>query len=77
MGQEKTRRDLAAPRLIALADVAARLGVSYRHVQRLLGRGELTRIRVGVRAVRVAEDDLRRFVTSRLERARQRAAKER
>ena len=44
--------------------VAARLDVSPRHVHRLIAAGELPVHRIG-RAVRISEDDLRRFLAAR------------
>jgi excisionase family DNA binding protein len=54
----------ASPRaLINLNDTARYLGVSRRHVERLLARGELPRVKLG-RAVRVAVTDLDRYIAT-------------
>jgi excisionase family DNA binding protein len=47
-----------------VTSVALRLGVSERHVRRLIASGELPVHRIG-RAVRVSEDDLARFLAAR------------
>ncbi len=52
----------AAP-LLPAAEVAGRLGVSLRHVRRLIAGGRLPVHRLG-RAVRVSEPDLRLFLSS-------------
>ena len=50
--------------LHAVKTVAARLDVSPRHIHRLVAAGELPVHRIG-RAVRISEDDLRRFLAAR------------
>ena len=52
----------AAP-LLPAAEVAGRLGVSLRHVRRLIAGGRLPVHRLG-RAVRISEPDLQRFLSS-------------
>jgi excisionase family DNA binding protein len=47
--------------LVTIKDAAAYLSCSRRHLERLLARGELPRIRLG-RAVRVSLRDLDRYV---------------
>lgn len=54
----------AATVLHAVKTVAGRLGVSERHVRRLIASGELPVHRIG-RAVRVSEDDRLRFLAAR------------
>ena len=49
--------------LLPAAEVAGRLGVSLRHVRRLIAGGRLPVHRLG-RAVRVSEADLQRFIRS-------------
>jgi len=56
--------DLDVPTLRALVtvgDAAAYLSCSRRHVERLLARGELPRVRLG-RAVRIAVTDLDQYI---------------
>lgn len=53
------------PRLLRAAEVAERLGLSVKHVRRLMQDGELKATRLGPRAVRVSEPDLAAFVASR------------
>jgi excisionase family DNA binding protein len=50
--------------LHAVRAVAVRLDASVRTVRRLIARGELPAHRID-RAVRVSEDDLRRFLAAR------------
>ena len=52
----------AAP-LLPAAEVAGRLGVSLRHVRRLIAGGRLPVHRLG-RTVRISEPDLLRFLRS-------------
>jgi excisionase family DNA binding protein len=54
-----------APRLLTVAEAAARLGLCEEQIRRLLKRGELRETRLAKRAVRVAEDDLAAFVESK------------
>jgi len=49
--------------LVTLSDAAVYLSCSRRHVERLLARGELPRVRLG-RAVRVAVTDLDRYIAT-------------
>ena len=51
--------------LLNIKDVAAQLGVSARHVYRLIDSGELTHTLVGKRAVRVSSEALAAFLKSR------------
>jgi excisionase family DNA binding protein len=51
-----------APALLTVQQAAARLGLSVGHTRRLIASGSLRVTRLGARAVRVAEDDLARFV---------------
>lgn len=50
-----------ARRFLSVDDVAQELGVSPKHVRRAIARGELRVHRFG-RAIRVAPDDLERYV---------------
>jgi excisionase family DNA binding protein len=50
--------------LVTLQDAAIYLSCSRRHVERLLARGELPRVRLG-RAVRVSLMDLDRYIAMR------------
>jgi excisionase family DNA binding protein len=50
--------------LLNLNDAARYLGVSRRHVERLLARGELPRVRLG-RSVRIVVADLDRLIAAR------------
>ena len=71
MPQSRTRAKLPAPieprapaaPLLPAAEVAGRLGVSLRHVRRLIAGGRLPVHRLG-RAVRISEPDLQRFLSS-------------
>jgi excisionase family DNA binding protein len=47
--------------LVTIKDTAAYLSCSRRHVERLLARGELPRVKLG-RAVRVAVSDLDQYI---------------
>ena len=49
--------------LVTLRDAAIYLSCSRRHVERLLARGELPRVKLG-RAVRVAVADLDEYIAS-------------
>lgn len=51
-----------APRLLTIKDVAERLQVSGRTINRVVANGDLTVIRIG-RAVRVSEEALKAFLT--------------
>lgn len=53
-----------APALLTVQQAAARLGLSVGHTRRLLAGGQIRATRLGARAVRVAEDDLARYVES-------------
>ena len=48
-------------RLLTIAEVAAKLSVSPKHIHRAIARGELPIHRFG-RAVRIAPDDLEQFI---------------
>jgi len=50
--------------LVTLRDAATYLSCSRRHVERLLARGELPRVRLSGRAVRIAVDDLDRYIAT-------------
>lgn len=52
-------------RLVTLSDAAIYLSCSRRHVERLLARGELPRVRLSGRAVRIVVDDLDRYIETR------------
>jgi excisionase family DNA binding protein len=54
------------PRLLSLKAVAERVSVSTKTLRRMIGRGELPVIRVG-RQIRIAEDELMRFLNRRRE----------
>ncbi|MHB8488115.1 MAG: helix-turn-helix domain-containing protein [Candidatus Dormibacteria bacterium] len=49
--------------LVTIKDAAAYLSCSRRHVERLLARGELPRVRLG-RSVRIVVADLDRFIAA-------------
>jgi excisionase family DNA binding protein len=51
--------------LVTLSDAAIYLSCSRRHVERLLARGELPRVRLSGRAVRIVVDDLDRYIAMR------------
>lgn len=53
--------------LLTIQAVAQELGVSKRHVHRLLDSGDLAGVRVGARAVRVSPDALAAFIATRTE----------
>jgi excisionase family DNA binding protein len=57
------RRESHQIKFFLVADVAERLDVATRTVSRWIKSGELTAHRFG-RAVRIAEDDLRDFLTA-------------
>lgn len=58
------------PWLVSKADAARLLGLSERMIDKLVERGELSRIRLGDRgAVRFDTAELRRLIESRRERA--------
>ncbi len=61
-GHPRAAPPLAAT-LLPAAEVAGRLGVSLRHVRRLIASGRLPVHRLG-RAVRISEPDLRHFLRS-------------
>jgi excisionase family DNA binding protein len=48
-------------RLVTLSDAAIYLSCSRRHIERLLARGEIPRVKLG-RAVRVAVSDLDQYI---------------
>lgn len=51
--------------LVTLSDAAIYLSCSRRHVERLLARGELPRVRLSGRAVRIAIADLDSYIETR------------
>ncbi len=51
-------------------DVAARLNCTPRWVRLLCERGQLRHVRIGNRAIRIAEADLAAFIASRTNRAK-------
>jgi excisionase family DNA binding protein len=51
--------------LVTLQDAAIYMSCSRRHIERLLARGELPRVRLSGRAVRVAVADLDRYIAMR------------
>lgn len=53
------------PLLLTASQVGERLGLSEKHVRRLMQAGEIRVTRLGRRAARVAEDDLGRFIESK------------
>ena len=53
------------PQLLPIQEVARRLALSIRSVRTLIALGKLPVIRVGARAVRVAESDLAAFIEAR------------
>ena len=57
----KEARLLKAGRFLTVAQVADELGISTKHVRRAITAGELPVHRFG-RAVRIARDDLERYV---------------
>ena len=61
--------DHPAPWLVSKADAARLLGLSERMIDKLVERGELSRVRLGVRgAVRFDTTELRRLIEDRRER---------
>jgi excisionase family DNA binding protein len=54
--------DQITPRLLTKEDVAEVLGVSTRHVTRLLAEQRLACIRLGHRSVRISEDALAAYI---------------
>jgi excisionase family DNA binding protein len=54
-----------SPQLLTVADVALRLALSVRTVRTLVALGKLPIVRVGARAVRIADADLVAFVAER------------
>jgi excisionase family DNA binding protein len=53
------------PQLLPIEEVARRLALSIRSVRTLIALGKLPVIRVGARAIRVAESDLVAFIEAR------------
>ncbi|MGA2873744.1 MAG: helix-turn-helix domain-containing protein [Candidatus Dormibacteria bacterium] len=51
--------------LLTLSDAAKRLGISTRHLARLLAPGDLPVVRLSPRVVRIAPADLDAYVESR------------
>lgn len=52
----------AAPRLLRLAEVAERVGVSYRTVQAWVASGRLKVVRLSARVLRVEAAELERWI---------------
>lgn len=50
--------------LIRYEEAAARLGISSVSLRNLVKKGELKSTRVGVRGVRIDEDEIKRYVES-------------
>ena len=57
--------DAHAPQLLPIQEVARRTALSIRSVRTLIALGKLPVVRVGARAVRVAESDLAVFIEAR------------
>lgn len=55
-------------RLVTIPAVADALSVSKRHVFRMIDRGELPTIRVGLNSTRIPVDAVEQFVKSRFDR---------
>ena len=55
---------VAVQRLLDVAGIASRLGVSEKTIRRMINRGELSAHRVG-RLLRIAEADLADYLSSR------------
>ena len=51
--------------LLTVAQIAVRLGVSERHIYRLIDAGELAAVLVGKRALRVSSEALEIFLSTR------------
>lgn len=60
--RDPDRQDEDAPRLLRLADVAERLGVSYRSVQAWVATGRVRVLRLSPRVVRVEASELERLL---------------
>ena len=56
---------ITVPQLLSRADAAVALGISKEGLDRLLRRGDLPIVRVGVRGVRVPAAALARYVAER------------
>jgi excisionase family DNA binding protein len=57
--------DAHAPQLLPIQEVARRMALSIRTVRTLVALRKLPVVRVGARAVRVAESDLAAFIEAR------------
>ena len=57
--------DTHAPQLLPIQKVTRRMALSIRSVRTLIALGKLPVIRVGARAIRVAEADLAAFIEAR------------
>jgi excisionase family DNA binding protein len=57
--------DSHPPQLLVIEEVARRLALSIRTVRTLIALGKLPVIRVGARAIRIAESDLAAFIEAR------------
>jgi len=57
--------DAHAPQLLSIQEVARRMALSIRSVRTLIALGKLPVVRVGSRAIRVAEADLAAFIEAR------------
>jgi excisionase family DNA binding protein len=53
-------------RLLTIAEVAHTLGVSVSTVRRRVAEGELAVVHIGPRALRVRDEDVRRFIAARV-----------
>ena len=62
--RSKSENGDQAQRILSLGDVAQRLDVSVRTVQKWVRDGRLTVVRLGVKTTRVLEEDLTRFLQS-------------
>lgn len=60
--------DMSAAPLLTIAQVAERLAVHRTTVADLLARGDLRRITIGARTVRIDPDDLARYLRRSTER---------
>lgn len=60
--RDPDRQGDAAPRLLRLAEVAERLGVSYRTVQAWVASGRVRVLRLSPRVVRVEAGELERLL---------------
>ncbi len=59
------------PRLLTLAEAAEVLRVSAKTVRRRIEGGDLPAVRLGPRTLRVREDDLQRYIATRVVRPRE------